>query len=66
MSVVDFAETLRELLEDKINECRRDLHESNTHIDKDRLLIEIWALEWVPGRINLVNKGRKENNYVIK
>jgi hypothetical protein len=55
-SVVDFAETLRELLEDKIN------GQSHSRIDADRLMVKIQALEWVQGRIQdlVINTERKE------
>jgi hypothetical protein len=60
-TIIDFAETLRDLINEKIDECRNSIHESHTHIDKDRLLIEIHALEWTRGQISdSVNKERKE------
>ncbi|MFL6347366.1 MAG: hypothetical protein ACJ72X_03625 [Nitrososphaeraceae archaeon] len=60
--VVDFAETFRDLINEKINECRNGIHEFHNHIDKDRLLIEIRALEWAMGQISdlVNNKERKE------
>ena len=60
--VVDFAETFRDLINEKINECRNGIHEFYNHIDKDRLLIEIRALEWAMGQISdlVNNKERKE------
>jgi hypothetical protein len=60
-NIIDFAETLRDLINEKIDECRNEIHESHTHKDKDRLMIEIHALEWARGQISdLVNKERKE------
>jgi hypothetical protein len=44
MKVVDFAEKLRDLINEKIDECRNGIHESHNHMDKDRLLIEIHQL----------------------
>jgi hypothetical protein len=35
MRIVDFAEMLRDSINDKINECRDDIHKSHNHIDKD-------------------------------
>jgi hypothetical protein len=60
--VVDFAETFRDLINEKINECRNGIHEFHNHIDKDRLLIEIRALQWAMGQISdlVNNKERKE------
>jgi hypothetical protein len=61
MSVVDFSETLRDLINEKINQCRGDIHESHNLVYNNSLLIEIRTLEWVQGQIsNLVNKERKE------
>jgi hypothetical protein len=61
MTIVHFAEMLRELINEKINECRNDIHESHNPIYNDSLLIEIRTLEWVQGQISdLVNKERKE------
>jgi hypothetical protein len=51
MTTVDFAETLRETINDKINQCRGDMHESHNPVYNNSLLIEIQALEWVQGRI---------------
>jgi hypothetical protein len=60
-TVVDFAEMLRELLEDKINQCRGDIHESHNPIYNDSLLNEIQALKWVQAQIqHLVNNKRKK------
>ena len=60
-NIIDFAETLRDLINEKINKCRNEIHESHTHKDKGRLMIEIQALEWARGQISdLVNKERKE------
>jgi hypothetical protein len=53
MRVVDFAEMLRESINDKINECRNNMHESHNPVYNDSLLIEIQALEWVQGQIQL-------------
>jgi hypothetical protein len=50
MKVVDFAEKLRDLINEKINKCRNNIHESNNHVDKDMFMIKIQVLEWVQGR----------------
>jgi hypothetical protein len=61
MTIVHFAEMLRDSINEKINECRNDIHESHNPIYNDSLLIEIRTLEWVQGQISdLVNKERKE------
>jgi hypothetical protein len=51
MRIVDFAETLIELINEKINECRSDIHESHNPVYNDSLLIEIRTLEWVQAQI---------------
>jgi hypothetical protein len=51
MRVVDFAEILRGTIDEKIKECRNDIHEAHNPVYNDSLLIEIQTLEWVQGRI---------------
>jgi hypothetical protein len=67
MRIIDYAEMLREIINDKIKECK-DVHEYHIRIDTDRLMIQIQALEWVQGRIqDLVNNTvRKETSNIIK
>jgi hypothetical protein len=56
-TIVDFAEMLRESINEKINRCRGDIHESHNLVYNDSLLIEIRTLEWVLAQINqLENK----------
>jgi hypothetical protein len=60
--IVDFAEILRESINENINQCRGDIHESHNPIYNESLLVEIQVLECVQGQIqNLVNNRiRKE------
>jgi hypothetical protein len=51
MRVVEFAEKLRDLINEKINQCRDDMHESHNPVYNDSLMVEIQALEWVQGQI---------------
>jgi hypothetical protein len=51
MRVVDFAEMLRDSINEKIKGCRDDVHESHNPVYNNSLLIEIQALKWVQGRI---------------
>jgi hypothetical protein len=62
MRVVDFAEMLRESINEKITRCRGDMNESHNPVYNDSLLIEIQALEWVQERIQdlVINKERKK------
>ena len=59
---------LRESINEKIDKCRHDIHESHNPVYNDSLLNEIQALEWVQGRIqDLVNNTvRKETSNIIK
>jgi hypothetical protein len=55
MRIVDFAEILRESVNEKINQCRGDIRESHNPIYNESLLVKIQMLEWVQGQIqNLV------------
>jgi hypothetical protein len=67
MKVVDFAEMLRDSMEEKINECRGDIHESHNPVYNESLMIKIQALEWVQGRIQdlVINNGRKGSKIQI-
>jgi hypothetical protein len=51
MRVVDFAQMVRESVNEKIKDCRSNMHESHNPIYNDSLLVEIKALEWVQGQI---------------
>ena len=63
MKVVDFAEMLRNSIEEKINQCRGDIHESHNPVYNDSLMVEIQALEWVPAQIRhlVLNNNNKKN-----
>jgi hypothetical protein len=39
------------MLDVQINRYRIDMQKSNTHVDKDRLMIKIQTLEWVQGQV---------------
>jgi hypothetical protein len=45
MKVVDLAQMLRDSIEEKINQCRGDIHESHNPVYNDSLMVEIQALE---------------------
>jgi hypothetical protein len=57
MGIVGFAEILRESVNEKINQCRGDIHESHNPIYNESLLVEIQTLEWVQGQIQNLVKG---------
>ena len=63
MRIVNFAKILTDSINDKINQCRGDMHESHNPIYNQSLLIEIQALEWVQLQIqrlvnNRIRKGK--------
>ena len=51
MRAVDLAEMLRELLETKINKCKREIRDCTITIEADRILAQIMAYQWVQARI---------------
>jgi hypothetical protein len=61
MKVADFAQILRQSINEKINQSRGDMHETHNPIYNQSLLIEIQALEWVQLQIqHLVNNNVKK------
>jgi hypothetical protein len=52
MRAVNFVERLRELLEAKIDKCRREMLDTHMPIEVERLQAQIMALQWVQGRIH--------------
>ena len=51
--------TLRQLVEEKINECKCDIHESHNPVYNNSMLIDIQTLQWVLGQINYLENIRK-------
>jgi hypothetical protein len=51
MRAVDLAEMLRELLDAKINKCKREIRDCTITIEADRILAQIMAYQWVQARI---------------
>jgi TATA-binding protein-associated factor Taf7 len=67
MKVVDFAEMLGdsiEEIEEKINQCRGDMHESYNPIYNNSLAVEIEELEWVQEQTRrlVLNKNKNTSN----
>jgi hypothetical protein len=59
-TTVDFIKLLTESINEKINEFRSDMRASHNITHKDNLLVEIEALGWDLGQINLLeNKERR-------
>jgi hypothetical protein len=61
MRVVDFVNTLRQLVEEKINECKGEIHESHNPVYNNSMLVDIQTLEWVLGQINYLENKEKKN-----
>jgi hypothetical protein len=52
MRGVELAEMLRELLDTKLNKCKREIRfECNMPIEEDRLQVQIMAYQWVQARL---------------
>jgi hypothetical protein len=51
MRAVDLAEMLRELLEAKINKCKREIRDPTIPIEGERILAQIMAYHRVQGRL---------------
>jgi hypothetical protein len=61
MKVADFAQILRQSINEKVNQSRGDMHETHNPIYNQSLLIEIQVLEWVQLQIqHLVNNNVKK------
>lgn len=50
MRGVDFAEMLRETVEDKIKKYRREMLDTYMPIEVERLQAQVMALQWVQGK----------------
>jgi ATP-dependent helicase/DNAse subunit B len=63
MKAVDLAEMLRELIEAKINKCKREIKDSTITIEADRILAQIVAYKWVQARLqDLVTSNNNINS----
>jgi hypothetical protein len=47
MRVIEFAEMLRNSIEEKIKKCKWSIHEAHNPIYNQSLAVEIEVLEWV-------------------
>jgi hypothetical protein len=67
MRIVDFAEMLQGSINEKIKECKGNIHEAHNPIYNDSLEVEIESLEWVQGRIQhlVINNERKDTKIRI-
>ena len=61
MRIVDFAEMLKESINEKIKECRGNMHKLHNPIYNESLAVEIHALEWVQGQIQHLVNAKKRN-----
>ena len=66
MRAVDLAEMLRELLDVKINKCKREIRDCTITIEADRILAQIMAYQWVQGRIHDLVIETEDNDTKIR
>ena len=67
MRIVGFAELLQGSINEKIKDCKSNMHESHNPIYNDSLEIEIEALQWVQGQIQhlVISNERKDTKIRI-
>jgi hypothetical protein len=53
MRIVDFADLLQGSINEKIKECKDNMHEAHHPIYNKSLEVKIEALEWVQGQIQI-------------
>jgi hypothetical protein len=58
MIIVDFAQMLRQSINEKINQCRGNMHESHNPVYNHSIAVEIQALEWVQGQVQYLVNNR--------
>jgi hypothetical protein len=51
MRIADFADMLQGSINEKIKECKDNMHETHHPIYNKSLEVEIEALEWVQGQV---------------
>jgi hypothetical protein len=59
-TTVDFAKSLTERIQRKMDKSRNDLRQSHDIIQKDKLILEIDRLDWVLAQINSI-QNRESN-----
>jgi hypothetical protein len=65
MRAVDIAEMLRELLDVKINKCRKEMLHTHMPIEVERLQAQVMALQWVQERIqDLVTENEDKDTKI--
>jgi hypothetical protein len=60
-TVTEFVKLLTESINEKINECRGEIHPSHNPVFNKSMLIDIQTLEWALGQINQL-----ENNNEVR
>lgn len=65
MRGVDLAEMLREILEAKINKCRREMLDTYMPIEVERIQAQIMAYQWVQARMqDIVIKNESKDTKI--
>jgi hypothetical protein len=67
MKGVELAETLRDALDVKIRKCRKEMLDTYTQIEVERIQAQIMAYEWVQGRVQdlVINNEDKDTKISI-
>jgi hypothetical protein len=66
MKEVELAEMLRDVLDVKISKCRKEMLDTYTQIEVERIQAQIMAYHWVQGRIqDLVIENEDKDTKVM-
>jgi hypothetical protein len=67
MKGVELAEMLRDVLDVKIRKCRKEMLDTYTQIEVERIQAQIMAYEWVQGRVQdlVINNEDKDTKISI-
>jgi hypothetical protein len=67
MKGVELAEMLRDVLDVKIRKCRKEMLDTYTQIEVERIQAQIMAYQWVQGRIQdlVINNEDKDTKIRI-
>jgi hypothetical protein len=67
MKAVVLAEMLRDVLDAKIRKCRKEMLDTYTQIDVERIQAQIMAYQWVQGRLQdlVINNEDKDTKIRI-
>ena len=65
MRIVEFAEMLQGSINEKIKDCKGEIHQAHNPIYNQSLEVEIEALQWVQGQLqHLVNNNERKDTKI--